>query len=128
MKQTVKLAKVCFCTGNNVSVPYVKIQQWALKVGTKGKNNACVHGSSNGTNGIPISFKFYQWYHWKYQWYHWKSPLVANISDDACVQGSTNDTNGIPILFKVLPMVPLVKPLVPLLMPMVPLLSQWYHW
>ena len=65
-----------------------------------------VQGFTNGTNGIPTSFKVlpmvpmaYQHRSMFYQWYQWHTNLV---------QGSTNGTNGIPTSFKVLPMVPVV--------------------
>ena len=63
---------------------------------------ACVQGSTNGTNGIPISFKVLQ-----------MVPMV------------------IPLVPMVIPLVPVVMPMVPLTLPMVPLVpmvSQWYHW
>ena len=56
-------------------------------------NSACVHGSTNGTNGIPISFKVL--------------PMVPLV---------------LPLVPMVMTMVPLALPMVPLVkLPMVPL-------
>ena len=110
---------------------------------------ACVHGSTNGTNDIPISFKVLpmvplviplvpmvmsmvrlalpmvpfvgQWYHWenKLRDVHYDQCVSQNM---ACVHGSTNGTNGIPISFKVLSMVP--SPNGTIGKPMVPLATK----
>ena len=63
---------------------------------------AFVHGSTNGTNGIPISFKVIT-----------MVPLVITL---------------VPM---VMPIVPFALPMVLLVLPMVllvPLVCQWYHW
>ena len=59
-----------------------------------------VHGSTNGTNGIPISFKVLPMVIPLVPMVPLERPLVANIADNGSVRGSPNGTTGKIIIWK----------------------------